>query len=1071
MVLSRRAGEDVGSYEISADVTAPSYYLVQPRAASFTIAPRPVSVSVQTASKFYGQADPQLSFTVNGAGVDGSLGLVGNDRLVLGRVAGENAGSYALDASNVANRNYAVTANNMALTINPRPITVTAQSASKVYGEADPALTYSVGLGAGLTGPAILPGDVLNGSLSRAPGVNVGSYAISAGGLSNPNYAITPVAGVLEVTPRPLTIAVDAQSKVYGDADPTLTYAVLRRGQQGSLGLVAGDVLAGGLSREAGSNVGSYKITGAAIVAANTNYRITSVDSALTVRPRPITVTGDTLATVYGDAEPLLPDTVAAGGRGTSRGLVAGDSLSGSLTREAGNGLGRYQVSLSGLSNPNYEITAVAGSLSVSARPITVRADSLNKVYGEADPQLTYRVDADGVGTSRGLVSGDSLSGSLTRDGATRTRGNDVGSYTIDASDLSNPNYRITRVNGTLTIDPRAITVTADSLSKVYGDRDPELTYSVGLTSGGSGPGLLPGDTLSGSLSRVAGSNVGSYAIAASGLRNRNYVVTAVDGALQITPRPVTVVADTKVTVYGQADPQLTYTVAADGVGTSRGLVGGDTLQVALSRQAGGDAGSYDITAAVSANPNYVVTAPTGTFRIDPRPVSLAVTTQSKMYGETDPGMVYTVNPAGVGGSLGILPGESLVIGRAIGEGAGVYEADATNPANRNYRITVDNPLLRITPRPITVTVDAKSKFYGDPDPALTYAVVADNGTTSRGLLQGDTLTGGLTRAAGNAAGSYAISTAGLTNPNYAITSTGGLLTINPRPVTVVADAKTKVFGEADPQLTYVILPNGSGMSRGLVTGDQLAVSLSRTPGMDVGNYPILSTVAPNPNYLVTANNATFSITPRPVRVGAEDATRTFGEDNPDFVYTIERGATGTGRGLLHDDSTTGQLSTLADKSSPPGIYSITLGTLTPPSTNYSLELTGAKLSIARIESPLPINKSLNQSLGPKEGAAAQSIPVIAGAPALDTSSATAGVSLNGGLAFVEVQQTSSAGIAMTPIGSSGPQTSTLGGSGSTQEDAPIRVQVPETKLLGYSTVLVVNGGIALPTQTTLIGE
>jgi hypothetical protein len=32
-------------------------------------------------------------------------------------------------------------------------------------------------------------------------------------------------------------------------------------------------------------------------------------------------------------------------------------------------------------------------------------------------------------------------------------------------------------------------------------------------------------------------------------------------------------------------------------------------------------------------------------------------------------------------------------------------------------------------------------------------------------------------------------------------------------------------------------------------------------------------------------------------------------------------------------------------------------------------------------------------------------------------------------------------------------------------------VQVPETKLLGYSTVLVVNGGIALPTQTNLIGE
>ena len=61
-----------------------------------------------------------------------------------------------------------------------------------------------------------------------------------------------------------------------------------------------------------------------------------------------------------------------------------------------------------------------------------------------------------------------------------------VGTYRINVSGLANSNYAITYSSGTnrglLTITTRAVTVTADPQTKVYGDSDPALTYQI--TSG-----------------------------------------------------------------------------------------------------------------------------------------------------------------------------------------------------------------------------------------------------------------------------------------------------------------------------------------------------------------------------------------------------------------------------------------------------------------------------------------------------------------------------------------------------------------------------------------------------------
>ena len=69
--------------------------------------------------------------------------------------------------------------------------------------------------------------DAFSGALTRAAGENVGTYAINQGTLAlSANYTLTYVGANLTITPRPITVTADAKTKVYGDADPALTYHI-----------------------------------------------------------------------------------------------------------------------------------------------------------------------------------------------------------------------------------------------------------------------------------------------------------------------------------------------------------------------------------------------------------------------------------------------------------------------------------------------------------------------------------------------------------------------------------------------------------------------------------------------------------------------------------------------------------------------------------------------------------------------------------------------------------------------------------------------------------------------------
>ncbi|WAC25134.1 beta strand repeat-containing protein [Blastomonas sp. SL216] len=355
----------------------------------------------------------------------------------------------------------------------------------------------------------------VTGYLKRYNVSNATAFAALNPGGSFFAYRIAPV----------LTVTADNFTRNYGDANPSFTFGIT--------GFIDGDTAAGSIAgapafttaADLTTAIGTYAITPSlGTLASAEGYQFSFANGSLLVVQRPITVTADALTRIYGEANPALTFTI--GGQG----LVNGDTVTGSLATTAGltTNVGSYAITQGSVSaGGNYALTYSGANLTVTARPITVTADALNRIYGDANPAFTFTVGG------MGLVNGNTLTGALA---TTATQASGVGSYAISQGSLSGgSNYALTFNGANLTIDPRSITLTANALSRFYGSSNPTLTYSVG------GQGLVNGDTLSGALATTAGltSNVGSYAITQGSLAaSSNYTLTGFTGAdLTVTAR------------------------------------------------------------------------------------------------------------------------------------------------------------------------------------------------------------------------------------------------------------------------------------------------------------------------------------------------------------------------------------------------------------------------------------------------------------------------------------------------------------------------------------------------------
>ncbi|MGI2335549.1 MAG: FG-GAP-like repeat-containing protein [Dehalogenimonas sp.] len=180
--------------------------------------------------------------------------------------------------------------------------------------------------------------------------------------------------------------------------------------------------------------------------------------------------------------------------------------------------------------------------------------------------------------------------------------------------------------------------------------------------------------------------------------------------------------------------------------------------------------------------------------------------------------------------------------------------------------------MLSITPRPISVAADDTHKTYGDADPLLNYRLAEGS------LVEGDLITGNLSRENGETVGSYEIVQGSLSlNSNYIMTFVEATFNIDSRIASVTPDNKSKFVGESDPTLT--------GTLSGFLSEDNVNVNFSRSSGEIIGVYEIVTELTPAEiltNYSITYHQGIFSIVenPAPVVIShPQNQTLTYGDN------------------------------------------------------------------------------------------------------------------------------------------------------------------------------------------------
>ena len=547
-----------------------------------------------------------------------------------------------------------------------------------------------------------------------------------------------------------------------------------------------------------------------------------------------------------------------------------------------------------------YNIKYTTGKLRITEATINVTASAGEKFYGEADPEVFVYSFTNGV-------NGESVS----FDGAlVRTPGEDVGSYLINLGSLtlkSNGNfnannYKIEFVQGSFTINPAVLTVSAEHMTKIYGADDPKFSYNVSGEKNGEKA------LFTGTLNREKGENVGIYKIVQGSLvldshdnfKADNYKLNYKENILEITAAPANfelsvtggeILYDGKThaaIVSSTNDPELviTYEHSTDNKAT---------WQPGPIEVKDVDDGTVWIRA-TAVKPNYLPVEDQDFIRIIPEKILVTAASTTKPYGSSDP--VFTFDYSGaVNGETAKFDG---VLSRKEGEELGKYNiiqgslelVDNGTFKKSNYTLDFTEGILEIIKADIDLklSIQGGQKVYdGQPHTAVAKAIEGatlhyeyskDGINWTNGNLSVKDVEDGILHVKAIAEMS-----------NYNSQEVETTIQVIPKKLTVTALEGNKEYGAEDPK-TYGFKYEGE------VTGELPAFegALTRTAGEDCDQYDILqSDLALKDNGAFKASNyelmyesRKFTINPATLTVTAVDKSRQYKEKNPEFTYTIE---------------------------------------------------------------------------------------------------------------------------------------------------------------------------------------
>ena len=743
------------------------------------------------------------------------------------------------------------------LTVTPRPVTLTSGGGEKEY-DGNPLTnpTVTVG-GSGFVAGEGATYNVTGSQTDKGSSKNWFTYTLTEGTKAD-NYTITQEYGELVVTKNTSVINITAKSanKTYDGQALTETRYTFTQNI-----LAEGDVLTAvveGSQTDAGSSanvVKSYRVMRGETDVTDF-YTFGEIENGtLTVTERKVTLTSKSADKPY-DGTPLTSPDVTVSGEGFVDGEVSDIKAIGTITDKG--------------SVPN-TITFTEGENFKASNYIIVRETGTLTITADATEVVVYISGNTGTekydGTEK-TVTGykvTSISSDLYKESDFAFTGNATVSATdaratsypmgLTAGNFENKNDNFSKVtfvvtDGSLTIDPRTVTLTSESATKEY-DGTPLTRPDVTVSGDGFVEGEVSGIKATGSITYYGEVDNDIKYTKEAGYKDSNYIVTPEIGKLGIarSSKELKVVANSGTWEYDSkfhADGGYTvtfgeesYTVAA---GESAKLSTGDTVTAIITKQVKNVADSADgnnaiVTLTIDNAAQYAnVSQANGTLTITAKPLTITADSAEKVYdGQPLTKNSFTNTELAEGDKLtATVTGSQTNVGSSDNVASAAVIMAGEENVTANYTIAYEKGSLTVTPVTdeviVTVTERGGDYLYDGGEKVVTgYDAVSSNPlyTANDYSFSGDAT------VKSTNAGSYDMELApedfkntstNFTNVTFIIVD--GKLNIAQRKVLMTSADDEKVY-DGTPLTNSTVTVTGDGFAEGegaayTVTGSQL---------------------------------------------------------------------------------------------------------------------------------------------------------------------------------------------------------------------------------------------------------
>jgi hypothetical protein len=659
-------------------------------------------------------------------------------------------------------------------------------------------------------------------------GISAGTYAsgVSASFAAGSGFAGSTGSAALTVAPVQVTLTAGNYSGIYDGNSHALSAC--------SSSVPSMVTCTNSPSGPVGPDVGSGTVSPTPVFAqgAASDYTITSNNGSWSITTLAVTLTGGNYNGTYDGATHAL--SACSSSQATF--VTCTSSPAGPVGPEVGSASVIPTPVYGKGSAADYTLTINNGSWSITTLAVTLSAGSYSGVYD---------------GNTHGLSScSSSQSGFVTcANNPTGPVGPDVNTVVVSPTPSfvqgNVSDYTITSNNGSWSITPLAVTVTAGNYSGTY-DGDPHAPSACKSTYAGvsctNEPASLGPDVSSGAVAPVPTIVTGIAA---------DYTITKSNGAYSITPLALTLTAGNYSGIYDGSSHALSACSSTQSTfvtcnNNPAGPVGPDVTSGAVSPTA-----AYVKGSAI----DYNITSNNGAFSITP----LAVTVTGGNYSGTydgDPHSPSACKSTYAGVSCANDPAS---VGPDVSSGAVAPVPTIVTGIAADYTITKTNGAYSITPLDLTLTAGSYSGVYDGSSHALSACIntqpsfVTCNNNPF-GPVGPDVTSGAVSPTAAYVKGSAI---------DYNITSNNGAYSITALAVTVTGGSYSGIY-DGDPHAPSACKSTYAGVS---CANDPASVGPDVSSGAIAPVPSIVTGIAAD--YVITKENGNWSIAPLAVTLTA----------------------------------------------------------------------------------------------------------------------------------------------------------------------------------------------------------